>query len=97
MSESASSGLRDSDVDRQFVVAEQGNRPVKRARDRLGVAKHLALGPQLLVLAGQQARGVDLRGLELQQIDPFLAKLVVQGKPLEPVRRLAPGAVGLAA
>ena len=43
-----------------------------------------------------RSRGVDLRGLELQQIDPLHAKLIVAAQALQPVGRLAVGLVGAA-
>ena len=91
------SGLSEPAVNRLIVVAEQGERPVQSARDRLGMAQHFPFGPQLLVLAGQEARGVDFRGLELEQVDPLQAKLIVAAQALEPIGRLAVGLVGAGA
>ena len=70
---------------------------MQRGRDRFRVAKHFAFGPQLLVLTSEKVRAVDLRGLELQQVDPLQAQLIVTAQAFQPVGRLPPGLTGAGA
>ena len=73
-------------LDRRVLLLEQQREGgAERDGDRLGVAQHVALRPQLHLLAGARLGGVDLGGLEAEEVDPLAAHPVVPREALQPL------------
>ena len=88
-------GLADPLDRRALLLEEQGEGGAERVGDRLGVAQDVPLRLELRLLAGAQLGGVDLGGLEAEEVDPLAAHAVVPREALQPLGEARVLLVGL--